>query len=351
MKLLLKFNLVLLALFACAIGAAGAISWDLMQRNAREEVYYNAKLLIDSASSVRKYTLDRIYPLLLTQVKYEFRPEMVSAFSAIEVLKGLRNANDEYRQFLYREPALNPTNLEDRAVDWEADIITQFRNGTVKSPLSGERDTPNGRMLFVAKPLKASAGCLTCHDTADRAPATMVAVYGPTNGFGWKLDQIVAAQIVQVPVAVAQTRAESTFRALMISLVALLITVVIALDLLLWWMFIRPVTRISALADRISLGAVDAPDFVAHSRDEIGSLAESLSRMRQSLVQAMKMLDAQAAAVQPHDRMPSSTSRRPKHALHRCPPSAETEIRQRPLLSFRKLLLAEHASGCHARSG
>ena len=54
-----------------------------MQQNAREEVNYNAKLLIDGASAVREYTLRRIYPLLLTQVKYEFRPEMVSAFSAI----------------------------------------------------------------------------------------------------------------------------------------------------------------------------------------------------------------------------------------------------------------------------
>jgi len=119
MKLLLKLNLVLLALFASAIGATGAISWNLVQHNAREEVYYHAKLLIDSASAVRDYTLKRIYPLLLTQVKYEFRPEMVSAFSAIEVLKYLRDANAEYKQFLYREPALNPTNLEDRAADWE----------------------------------------------------------------------------------------------------------------------------------------------------------------------------------------------------------------------------------------
>jgi HAMP domain-containing protein len=291
MKLLLKFNLVLLVLFACAIGATGVISWDLLQRNAREEVYYNAKLLIDSASAVRQYTLKRIYPLLLTQVKYEFRPEMVSAFSAIEVLKILREANAEYTQFLYREPALNPTNLEHRAADWEADIISQFRNGTVKPPMSGERDTPNGRMLFVANPLKAASGCLACHDTADNAPATMVSIYGRTNGFGWKLDQIIAAQIVQVPVAVAQARAENTFRVFMLSVVAVLVTLGLILNLLLWRMFIRPVTRISALADRISLGEVDAPDFVARSRDEIGSLAESLSRMRRSLVQAMKMLD------------------------------------------------------------
>lgn len=291
MKLLLKLNLVLLALFAIAVGATGAMVWDLTQRNAREEVFYNAKLLIDGASAVRDYTLKRIYPLLLTQVKYEFRPEMVSAFSALDVLKILRDANSEYKQFLYREPALNPTNLENKAVDWEADIISQFRNGVVKSPLSGERETPNGRMLFVAKPLKATSACLACHDTADNAPPTMVAIYGRTNGFGWKPDQIVAAQIVQVPVAVALARAENTFRVFMISLVAVLVTLAVTLNLLLWWMFIRPVTRISALADRISLGEVDAPDFVARSRDEIGSLAESLSRMRVSLAQAMKMLD------------------------------------------------------------
>jgi protein-histidine pros-kinase len=57
-------------------------------------------------------------------------------------------------------------------------------------------------------------------------------------------------------------------------------------------MFIRPVTKISALADRISLGDVDAPDFIARSRDEIGLLAGSLSRMRRSLVTALKMLEA-----------------------------------------------------------
>jgi len=291
MKLLLKFNLAMLALFVCAVGATGAIAWELVQRNAREEVYHNAKLLIDGASAVRQYTLKRIYPLLLTQVKYEFRPEMVSAFSAIEVLKILREANVEYTQFMYREPALNPTNPADRAADWEADIINQFRNGTVTPPMSGERETPSGRMLFVAKPLKASAGCLVCHDTAEKAPPTMVAIYGPNNGFGWKLDQIVAAQIVQVPVAVAQARAENTFRVFMISMVAVLTLLAVTLNLLLWWMCIRPVTQIAALADRISLGAFDAPDFVARSRDEIGSLADSLSRMRRSLVQAMKMLD------------------------------------------------------------
>jgi HAMP domain-containing protein len=291
MKLLLKLNLVLLALWVAAMAAIATIGWDLLQRNAREEVLHSARLLIDSASAVRKYTLDRIYPLLLTQAKYEFRPEMVSAFSAIEVLKILRTADAEYKQFLYREPALNPTNPADRAVDWESDLINQFRGGNLASPASGERATPGGRMLYVAKPIKATVGCLFCHDTPDKAPPTMVAIYGPNNGFGWKVDEIVAAQIVQVPLAVAEARAQHTFRVFMALTGTVFAVGALVLNLVLWHMFVRPVTRISALADRVSLGEVDAPDFHVKSRDEIGTLAASFARMRASLMQAIKMLE------------------------------------------------------------
>jgi len=292
MKLLLKFNLVLLLVFAIGIGATAVVSRDLLQRNAREEIYAAAKLLSDSALAVRDYTSNNIAPLLETQIRYEFRPEMVSAFSAIEVLKNLRAAHPEYKQFLYREATLNPTNPADKAVDWENDVISGFRNGSLQAPLLGERDTPSGRMLFLAKPLKAGAACLRCHDTAEVAPRTMIEKYGSAGGFGWKVGEIIGAQIVQVPAASALARAEVTFRVFMAALAGVLLAIALTLNGLLWWMFIRPVTRISALADQISLGEVDAADFVARSRDEIGALAQALSRMRRSLVQAMRMLEA-----------------------------------------------------------
>ncbi|HTT13336.1 MAG TPA: DUF3365 domain-containing protein [Burkholderiaceae bacterium] len=292
MKLIVKFNLVLFVLFALGIAAAAQITRDLLERNARAEVYENAKLLIDSALAVRDYTNNNVAPLLETQIKYEFRPEMVAAFSANQVLRNLREANPEYRQFLYREATLNPTNPANKAVDWENDIVSAFRNGAVNGLLSGERDTPNGPMLFVAKPLKVAATCLRCHNTAADAPPTQILKYGSAGGFGWKVGEIVAAQIIQVPKAVALARAEATFRVFMAALVSVLLVIGLTLNLLLWWMFIRPVTRISKLADRISLGEVDAPEFVARSRDEIGRLAESLSRMRRSLVQAIRMLEA-----------------------------------------------------------
>lgn len=291
MKLLLKFNLVLFILFVIGVAATAYVSRDLLQRNAREEVYENAKLLIGSALAVRAYTSTNIAPLLETQIRYEFRPEMVSAFSAIELLKNLRESNPEYKNFLYREATLNPTNPANRAVDWENDIVSAFRNGALTAPSFGQRDTPNGRMLFVAMPLKAGAACLRCHDTAERAPPTMIAKYGSANGFGWKVNEIIGAQIVQIPETFALARADAAFRVFMGSLLGVLLAIVLTFNLLLWWMVIRPITKISVLADQISLGAFDAPDFVARGRDEIGSLAMSLSRMRRSLVQAMKMLE------------------------------------------------------------
>jgi len=291
MKLLVKFNLVLIILFAIGIAGTAWVSRDLLQRNARDEIYENAKLLIESALAVRDYTSKHIAPLLETQIRYEFRPEMVSAYSAIELLKNVREANPDYKQFQYREATLNPTNPANRAVEWESDIVNSFRNGAVKAPLFGQRDTPNGRMLFVAKPLKANAACLRCHDTADIAPPTMIAKYGSAAGFGWKVGEIIGAQIVQIPETFALARAEATFRVFMGSLFGVLFAVALTLNGLLWWMFIRPITKISALADRVSLGDIDTPDFVARGGDEIGQLAHALSRMRRSLVQAIKMLD------------------------------------------------------------
>jgi protein-histidine pros-kinase len=124
------------------------------------------------------------------------------------------------------------------------------------------------------------------------APKTMVDHYGPANGFGWKLDEPIGAQLVSVPMSVPLARAGHVFLVFMGSLTAVFVAIGLALNLMLWRMVIRPVTRLSEVADRVSLGELDAPDFQSASRDEIGTLAASFGRMKKSLVQALKMLEA-----------------------------------------------------------
>ncbi len=289
MKLLLKFNLVFVLIFLIGLGATGAMTRQMLERNAQEETLQHARFLLEKALAVRSYTSTQVAPLLETQMKYAFLPQSVPAFSATEVLAKIQKNHPEYA---YKEATLNPTNPRDRAVEWEADVIAEFRKSPDTKEFIGERDTPAGRALYIARPIKITDGaCLRCHSTVEAAPRTLVDKYGPANGFGWQLGEIVGAQMVSVPMAIPMARAQQAWALFMGMLSAVFVVIAVALNLMLWWLVIRPVTRLSRLADRVSLGELGAPSFALGARDEIGRLATSFSRMRKSLVQAMKMLE------------------------------------------------------------
>jgi protein-histidine pros-kinase len=216
-------------------------------------------------------------------------PQSVSAYSANEYFKLLRK---KYPEYSYKEATLNPTNPSDRATDWEADIVRLFRQSPEKTEVVDERDTPGGRALYIAKPLKiADPACLDCHDTPDRAPRTVIEQYGSANGFGWKVNDIVAAQIITAPMQLPIQRANHAFTAFMLSLAAVFVVLIVSINALLMFLVIRPVNRLSNIASEVSLGNLTVPDFEASGKDEIATLAESFRRMRKSLVEAIKMLE------------------------------------------------------------
>ena len=289
MKLIWKFNLVLLGIFLMGFAIAGYVSYQVLQANAREEIVQNARLMMEAALSSRTYTSEQVKPLLETQLKYAFLPQTVPAYAATEVFNDMRKKHPDYG---YKEATLNPTNPRDRANDWEADIVNAFRQSPTNVEMVGERDTPTGRALYLARPIQISSGaCLVCHSTIDAAPKTMVDLYGTANGFGWKLHDVIGAQVVSVPMSVPIRRANETFRTFMLSLAGVFIVTFVLLNAMLNLMVIRRVTRLSAIADQVSLGNMDAGEFRTRSKDEIGVLTDALARMKVSLVQAMKMLE------------------------------------------------------------
>ena len=72
---------------------------------------------------------------------------------------------------------------------------------------------------------------------------------------------------------------------------AVFAAVFVVLNLLLSWLIIRPVSRMSAVADQISTGDFDQPEFAETGNDEVAVLARSFNRMRRSLEKAMQMID------------------------------------------------------------
>jgi protein-histidine pros-kinase len=289
MGLVAKFNLVLFIVFALGFGAAALVSRLLLQNGAREDVVQDARMIMESAHASRAYTQRQVTPLLERLGDAEFLPQTVPAFGATEQFNLL---HAKFPDFSYKEATLNPTNLRDRATDWEVDIVNRFRQVPSLSEFVGERDTPTGRSLYLAHPITIDdPACLTCHSTVDAAPKSMIKKYGPANGFGWQLHETVGAQIVSVPMTLPLGRANAAFYAFLGSLAVLFAAVFVVLNGMLMVIVVRPVTRLSLVADEVSLGKIDGPDLPATGKDEVARLAQSFNRMKKSVVHAIQMLD------------------------------------------------------------
>ena len=288
MKLLLKINIIMVIVFLLGLAAAYTVADRLLLRNARAEIQDNARIMMESALAVRAYTVSQIKPLLDTQMRYKFLPQTVPSYSATEYFNILRKTFPEYA---YKEATLNPTNLRDRAVDWEVDVVNHFRENSDAKELTGERDTPTGRTLYLARPLRIlDEKCLACHSSVSAAPQTMVDLYGTANGFGWQLKDVIGAQVVSVPYDLPLKRAAEALRNFVYMLIGLFLFQFVALNLLLALLVVRPVRRLAGIADEVSKGNMEAPDFPSKGGDEISTLGASFNRMRRSLVEAMKML-------------------------------------------------------------
>jgi|SRR5579862_9475728 HAMP domain-containing protein len=290
MKLLAKFNLIFLVVFAIGLGVAAYVSKTFLERNARSEVVEQARLMMELTLSTRQYTVAQVRPVLRAHADPDtFVPQTVPAFAATETFSYVHS---QYPDYTYKEATLNPTNLQNRATDWEADVVNVFRSNSTLKEFVGERETPTGKSLFLARPIRTEQSCMECHSTPSVAPPAMLKIYGSANGFGWKPGEVVGAQIVSVPEAVPLRLAAAAFRELVTALLGVAAFILLALNALMILTVVRPVARLSASADAISKGNLEVPEQPAHGKDEISVLADAFNRMHRSLVKAVKMLES-----------------------------------------------------------
>jgi len=174
----------------------------------------------------------------------------------------------------------------------ETEVIQTLARDAKLKEYTGVRNGANGPLVFVAHPIRITNGaCLICHSRPEAAPKTMIDTYGREGGFGWKLNEVVGAQIVTVPTSVSAERAANAFRSMMLALLATFVPLFVALNVLLHVVITRRIRKMSWLAEQVSTGKPGAGDFDASGTDELSTLARSFERMRTSLFSAMKLLE------------------------------------------------------------
>ncbi|MEM7556502.1 MAG: DUF3365 domain-containing protein [Cyanobacteria bacterium P01_A01_bin.84] len=289
LKLTHKFTIVLIAILIIGTSVSGLALSAVLRHNAQREVTSTALLLMETMTSVREYTNQQVRDELKDKLETRFLPQSIPAYSATEVFRNLKKKQG-YGEFFYKEATLNPTNPRDLANDFEESIVQKFRQDKNLKEWKGYRSLPAGDMFYIARPLAVSSpACLDCHSTPERAPKTQIELYGGLGGFGWKLNEIVGAQVISVPASRVINRAnQSSF--LIVGIVSMIFALVIVLvNIFLNRQVVRPLKKITRVAEEVSMGHMDV-DFDSVSNDEIGNLAKAFKRMKLSLDKAMTRL-------------------------------------------------------------
>ena len=265
---------------------------SLFTHYATSQIDHHASSMMGFMDAVRQYTNNHIDPIISpqNQTSDKFLPESIPSFSSQRVLAYLK-ANGDYANYSYREAALNPTNPLDRADPLETQLIRAFRANADLTVLTGIRQAAGGSSHYVARPIRVSdQKCLACHSTHQAAPKSLVATYGSENGFSWKLGEVVGAQIVSVPIgAIYKAKHDSLGLVGSLNLATYAVTSVVLLAFI-SRAIVRPMREISARAFEASIHPDRVEFSEKHRADEIGRIAQSIERMKQSLLIAMQML-------------------------------------------------------------
>jgi len=229
-RLLLGMGSLGVAFLAVVLYQTVRWSREHINRTAQNE----AALAVAFNSALRDYVSEHIRPEMEKRVQSgEFIPEAMStSFISRHVFEKVQAA---FPQAVVRFPSRNPLNPVNRATPAEENIIRFFEQnphaaswtGTIRFSREGEE--------YVARalPRRFKTECLKCHGDPQDAPASLVARYRPTAGFGPSVGDV-SLDLAAIPISAARAEATSIIRRHMMSAAILCLLFVTGTAGLVW---------------------------------------------------------------------------------------------------------------------
>lgn len=288
MKLLSKFNGIMIITLIVGLGVTGLYAYKLTRANVLILVTGQAELVMQQAMAVRSYSDKEVLPLTKGDSSI-FHPQAIPSYAATTISDIMKNS---YPKISYKEAVFNPTNNRDKASLKEEEIIKKFIADPGLKKQVGSMEGKSGTLFYLAYPIKITdPSCLSCHGIASAAPASMVNSYGDKGGFGWKLNEIVGTRIVSVPYALPGNLAKSTFLRFIVSLALTFLALFVVLNYMIRTIVINPVSDLTRLADDLSRGKTNTEELIVKGKDEISNLTVSFNRMRRSVLKVLELID------------------------------------------------------------
>ncbi|BDA73431.1 sensor protein [Rivularia sp. IAM M-261] len=271
-----QFTLILSIIFVIGIFIGGLSLSKALENKAQIEMTYRAQLAMQLVNAVKNYTSNDIAPLLasVTNPESRFFPETVPSLSGRRVFERFKQ-DWKYKDLIYKDAALNPTNPHDKADLFEANLVEKFEQNRDTKNFSGFRSVKGEQLFYSAQPLTVnSPTCLKCHSTPEMAPKSHVKLYGTKNGYGWKLNQIIGTQIIYVP---ASELFENAHKALLMFVgifIIIFALVIVCINYLLKWRVIQPLKPMAQLASQMTQDAAMKSEIWAQERSALTKIAK-----------------------------------------------------------------------------
>ncbi len=292
MSIRTKF-LIAVGAFAVVFAVLGFLrTWFSIRRHTEDLTARQAELALQFDIAIRKYIGDEVRPLMEQRVgKDEFIPQAMStSFVARSVFEEVRKAIPDC---VIKFSSDNPRNPVNAAGPEELQILTYFREHPEATQWSGEI-VMNGKECFVqCIPRRMDASCLRCHGRPEDAPASLIATYGPTAGFGRSAGEVVALDTVAIPLDKVNAAIAADVRTQLGVLAGGI--VVLSVGSVLVFRFLVG-DRLAAISNHFKNAACQPEDMpltpvAVKAHDEIGVLAASFNALAARLLDIHSSLE------------------------------------------------------------
>ena len=281
-----RIMLILALVYVISLSLAVTGGYYVLRQDTIREAEQKTAIFAAAMSSAGKYLTGEIRPKVEKLLPNTYFPE--ATVGIMMLTQTARYVQQTYPEYIFRIASPNPLDPDNLADATESKIIDGFDQGDFDQ-WKGFVKRDGKSYYAVATPLVATANCIWCHDTPQRANPEMVAQYGTHSGYGYVVGDVVGGRFIYVPteVALKEARRKLAYFAGGFSLFFLL--ALLAVDRIIIRSVVKPIEDIVAVATDISRGKMDR-EFEVKNNDEIKALADAFKRMKVSLAKAMDIL-------------------------------------------------------------
>jgi len=273
------------ALVACLAVAAvsGFYLWresSTARRRVQRELAEQAMLALQFDLAIRAYVAETIRPELQKRLGHDtFVPELMStSFVARSIFQKVRSA---FPGTIIKFSSDNPRNSANEAGPEEQKLLELFRRNPGLERWEGTV-TLGGRSYYaLAAPRRTKQSCLRCHGDPAAATRSLLERYGDKAGFGRKVGEVAALDLVAIPLSSRDAAAAAEFRRGAFQALGAIVLSSIAIFVAFRWLVS---SRLSRMA-RALRGAGDiapgqpVPTLPVWSNDEIGQVAAAFNAL------------------------------------------------------------------------